>query len=79
MGPLYEGSCSFPRWQCLAACSVESGVSVYVKCKSTFTAFSLVLLLVWHLSIVIDGRTSSDRSLGPMLVRVHCVLCLGFI
>ena len=35
-------------------------------------------LLVQHLSIVIDGRTSSDQLPGPMLVWVHlglfCVL-----
>ena len=28
-------------------------------------------LLVWHLLIVIDGRASSDWSLGPMLVWVR--------
>ena len=46
-----------------------------VKCKGTFTAFSLMLFLVWHLSIIIDGCASSDRSLGPMLVWV----CCGFV
>ena len=33
----------------------------------------LMSLLVWRLSIVINGHTSSDQSLGPMLIWV----CLG--
>ena len=35
--------------------------------------------LVWCLSIVIDGRASSDQLLGLMLVKVCCVSCLCLI
>ena len=49
-----------------------------VKCQSTFTAFSHVIL-VWCLSIVIDRCASSDQSPVPMLVKVHCVSCLGLM
>ena len=45
-----------------------------VKCQ-----FFLVLFSVWCLSIVIDGRASSDRSPRPMLVKVRCVSCLGLV
>ena len=37
------------------------------------------MFLVWHLSIIIDGHASSDQLLGPMLVKVHCVSCLGLL
>ena len=33
--------------------------------------FSLMSFPVWCLSIIINGRASSDRSLGLMLVWVH--------
>ena len=49
-------------------------------CKDVRTSYSsLVLFLVWCLLIVIDGCASSDRSLGPMLVKVRYVSCLGFV
>ena len=38
-----------------------------------------MLFSVWRLSIIIDGHTSSDWLLGLMLVKVHCVSCLGLI
>ena len=38
-----------------------------------------MLFLVWHLSIVINGHTSSDWSLGPVLIKVHCVSCLSLM
>ena len=47
------------------------GPGFLCKCKGTFTALSLMSLPVWHLSIIIDGHASSDRSPGPMLVWVH--------
>ena len=49
------------------------------KVSEYFLQLFLVLFSVWRLSIVIDGHTSSDQLLGPMLVKVHCVLCLGLI
>ena len=49
------------------------GLCVNVSIPLQF--FSLVSPSAWCLSIVIDGHTSSDWSLGPMLV---CV-CLGDI
>ena len=49
-------------------CGVQ-GFCVYVRVP--LRLFSLVLFSVWHLSIVTDGRTSSDWSPGPMLVCVH--------
>ena len=42
-----------------------------VNVRIPLRLFSLVLPSAWHLSIVIDGRTSSDWSLGPMLVCVR--------
>ena len=43
----------------------------------------LVSFLVWHLLIIIDGRASSDRLPGPMLVWVHlgdvCVVLGSFL
>ena len=48
------------------------------KCQNTLQLF-LVSFSIWHLSIVIDGRASSDQLLGPMLVKVHCFSCLGLI
>ena len=68
--PLCEGLCSFPRWQHLAVCSIGSGVPVQ-SVRVPFQPFSLMLFPVWHLSIVINGRASSDRSPGPMLVWVR--------
>ena len=47
------------------------GLGFLCKCKDAFTAFSLVLPSVWHLSIVTNGHASSDWSLGPMLVCVR--------
>ena len=38
-----------------------------------------MLFSVCHLSIVINGHDSSDRSPGPVLVKVHCVSCLGLM
>ena len=46
------------------------GLGFLCKCKGTFTALLLVLPSVWCLSIVTDGRASSDWSPGPMLVCV---------
>ena len=34
---------------------------------------------VWCLSIITDGCASSNQSLGPMLIKVHCFSCLGLI
>ena len=50
-----------------------SGVPVQ-SVRVPLQPFSLMLFLVWRLSIVIDRCTSSDQSLGLMLVWVH----LGF-
>ena len=86
-------SCSFLRasWvPCVGVRDHSHGDSIWLfipwglgflcKCKGTFTALSLVSLPVWCLSIVIDGRASSDRSPGPMLVWVHPgLLCIVFI
>ena len=44
-----------------------------VNVRVPLRLFSLVSLSAWHLSIVTDGRASSDWSPGPMFV---CV-CLG--
>ena len=49
------------------------------KVSEYFLQLFLMLFSVWCLSIVIDGHASSDRLLGPMLVKVHCVLCLGLV
>ena len=49
------------------------------KVSEYFLQLFLVLFLVWCLSIVIDGHDSSDWLLGPMLVKVCCVLCLGLV
>ena len=62
----------------LVKCKNITGLGFLCKCKGTFTALSLMSLPVWHLSIVIDGCASSDRSPGPMLVWIRlglfCVL-----
>ena len=55
------------------------GLGLLCKVSVHFYSFSLMLFLVWCLSIVIDGHASSDWSLGPMLVKVCCVSCLGLI
>ena len=56
------------------------GLGFLCKCKGTFTALSLGSPSVWHLSIVTNGRASSDWSPGPMLVWVHLGLfCIVFI
>ena len=68
--PLCEGPCLFLWWQHLAVCSVGSGVPVQ-SVRVPLQPFSLMLFLVWCLSIVIDRCTSSDRSPGPMLMWVH--------
>ena len=47
--------------------------SFCVNVRIPLRLFSLVSPSAWRLSIVTDGRASSDWSLGPMLV---CV-CLG--
>ena len=47
-----------------------SGVPVQ-SVRVPLQPFSLMLFLVWHLSSVIDGHASSDRSPGPMLVWVY--------
>ena len=70
MCPLCEGPCSFPWWQHLAVCSMGSRVPVQ-SVRVPLQPFSLMLFLVWHLSIVIDRRTSSDQSPGPMFVWVR--------
>ena len=70
MCPLCEGPCLFPWWRCLAVCSMASGVPVQ-SVRVLLQPFSLMLFLVWCLSIVINGRTSSDRLPGPILVWVH--------
>ena len=58
-----------PAVAMFVTCSMGSGSSV---CKDVRTSYSsLVSFLVWHLSIIIDGCTSSDRSPGPMFVKVH--------
>ena len=55
------------------------GVQVLcVKCQSTLQLF-IMLSLVWCLSIVIDGRASSDQLPGPMLIKVCYFSCLGLI
>ena len=43
----------------------------FVNVRIPLRLFSLVSPSAWHLSIVTDGRASSDWSLGPMLVCVH--------
>ena len=50
----------------------------YVKCQNTLQLF-LISFSIWHLSIVIDGHTSSDRSPGLIPIKVHCFLCLSLI
>ena len=70
MCPLCEGLCSFLRWQHLAVCSMGSGVPVQ-SVRVPLQPVSLVLFPVWRLSIIIDRCTSSDWSLGLMLVCVH--------
>ena len=47
------------------------GLGFLCKCKGTFIALSLMSSSVWRLFIVIDGCTSSDQSLRPMLMWVH--------
>ena len=47
------------------------GPGFLCKCKGTFTALLLVSPSVWRLSIVTDGRASSDWSPGLMLMCVH--------
>ena len=49
------------------------------KVSEYFLQLFLMLFSVWCLSIIIDGHASSDWLLGPMLVKVHCVLCLGLV
>ena len=65
---VHDRSCSDSVWL-----FIPWGPGFLCKCKGTFTALPLVSLLVWRLSIVINGHTSSDQSLGPMLIWV----CLG--
>ena len=80
-------SCSFlgASWvPCVRVCDYSHSDSVWLfipwglgllcKCKGTFTALSLVLPSVWRLSIITDGRASSDQSPGPMLMWVHLSL-----
>ena len=48
-----------------------------VNVRILLQLFSLVSPSVWCLSIVTDGRASSDWSPGPMLVCVHLgVVCV---
>ena len=49
-------------------------------CKDVRTSYSsLISFLVWRLSIIIDGCTSSDWSPGPMFIKVCYISCLGFV
>ena len=76
MGLLCGGSYLSLRWQ--HPLLVLWGLGLL--CKDVRMSYSsLVLFLVWRLSIIIDGCASSDRSLGPMLVKVRYVSCLGFV
>ena len=54
-------------------CLFHGVLGFCVNVRIPLRLFSLVLPSAWHLSIITDGRTSSDWLLGPMLV---CV-CLG--
>ena len=42
-----------------------------VRCQMSYSLLSSVLFWLWHPSIVIGGRASSDQLLGPMPVSVH--------
>ena len=70
MCPLCEGLCLFPQWQRLAVYSVGSGGPVQ-SVRVPLQLFPLMLFLVWHLSIVINGHASSDWLPGQMLVWVR--------
>ena len=68
MGLLFGGSCLSPRWQRSLLVPWDLGL----LCKDVRTSYSsLVSFSVWHLSIIIDGCTSSDRSPGLMFVKVR--------
>ena len=55
------------------------GVQVFcVKCQNALQFF-LILFSIWRLSIIIDGCAFSDRSLGPMSIKVCCFSCLGLV
>ena len=76
VGLLCRGSCLSLWWQHSLLVPWGPGL----LCKNVRMSYSsLVLFSVWHLSIVIDGCASSDRSPGPMLVKIRYISCLGFI
>ena len=76
MGLLCRGSYLSLRWQYLLLVPWGPGL----LCKDVRTSYgSLVLFSVWRLLIIINGCASSDRLLGPMLIKVCYILCLGFV
>ena len=52
-------------------CLFRGILGLRVNVSMPLRLFSIVLPSAWCLSIVTDGRASSDWSPGPMLVYVH--------
>ena len=50
-----------------------------VRCQNILQLLLLVLFSIWRPSIVIDGRASSDRSPGPILVSIRWSPCLCLV
>ena len=58
-------------------CLFHEILGLCVNVSMPLRLFSIILPSAWCLSIVTDGRTSSDWLLGPMLVCVHLgVICV---